>query len=147
MLHRSKRLTRKKDFIALAMRGRSVFGSYATLRVVETKKGEAGKIAFITSTKTFKRAVDRNRTKRRLREVVRSLLPEIPSGVNGLFIAKPEARDAEYQKIVGDVRRMIAKIPEALLKPAMPSSRGVKHQKKMEHPRRSHPHAQPGARI
>lgn len=135
MLPRPKRLTRKKDFMTLAVRGRSVFGPYATLRVVETRKDQPGKIAFITSTKIFKRSVDRNRTKRRLREAVRSLMSEVPTRVHLLFVAKPEARDAEYQKLVEEMRRLISKIPEALAKPPKPSSRGVKHQKKMSAPK------------
>ena len=130
MLPRPKRLTKKKDFLTLALRGRSIFGMYATLRIVETKGRAEGKIGFIISTKIYKHAVDRNRTKRRLREVLRLLLPNVPPGINLLFIAKPEARDADYEKLVGDIRHMIAKIPEALLKPAKPSSRGVKHKTK-----------------
>jgi len=130
MLARPKRLTKKKEFVRLATKGRSVFGPYATLRVVEVGRGE-GKIAFIVSTKIYKHAVDRNRTKRRLREVVRALLPTIPPGVNLLFVAKPEARDVEYGKLTEEIRRLVSKIPEALKQPARPSSRGVKHAKKM----------------
>lgn len=135
MLDRSKRLTKKKEFTRLAIKGRSIFGPYATLRIVEARTGEASRVAFITSTKIFKHAVDRNRTKRRLREVVRALLAEIPAGVNLLFIAKPEARDAEFQKLMDEIRRLISKIPEALKQPARPSSRGVKHKKKMTQPK------------
>lgn len=135
MLHRTKRLTKKKDFLRLATKGRSAFGPYATMRVVELARGGEGKVGFIISTKIFKRAVDRNRTKRRLREVVRALLPTIPPGVNLLFIAKPEAKDADFQKLTEEIKRLITKIPEALKQPARPSSRGVKHQKKMTQPR------------
>ena len=130
MLERPKRLTKKRDFLRLATKGRSAFGPYATLRVVETPKGAPGKIGFITSTKIFKHAVDRNRTKRRLREVVRSLLPTIPPGIHVLFVAKPEAKDADYQKLTEEIARLISKIPEVMKQPARPSSRGVKHQQR-----------------
>jgi ribonuclease P protein component len=128
-------LTKKRDFTTLALRGRSIFGPYATLRIVEAKKGQPGRVAFITSTKMFKLAVDRNRTKRRLREAVRGLTAELPANINLLFVAKPEARDVEYMKLVEEIRRLISKIPEALTMPARPSSRGVKHQKKMGAPK------------
>lgn len=136
MLPRPVRLTKKKDFTRLALKGRSVFGPYATLRIVEARPKEPGRIAFITSTKIFKKAVDRNRTKRRLREAVRGLLTEIPKNVNLLFVAKPEARDAEYQKLTDEVRRLVSKIPEALMQPARPSSRGKKHVAKMTQPKK-----------
>ena len=135
MLPRPLRLTKKKDFTRLALKGRSVFGPYATLRIVEVRPKETGKVAFITSTKILKRAVDRNRAKRRFREAVRSLLAEIPQGVNLLFVLKPEARDADYQKLVAEVRRLVSKIPEALLQPSRPSSRGKKHQTKLVLPK------------
>ncbi len=130
MLPRAKRLTKKRDFTHLALRGRSIFGPYATLRIVETRPNEAGRVAFITSVKMMKRAVDRNRTKRRLREAVRGLLTDIPRNVNLLFIAKPDARTADYPKLVAEIRRLILKIPEAMKRPPQPSSRGKKHQKK-----------------
>ena len=135
MLPRPLRLTKKKDFMILATKGRSIFGPYATLRIVEVKKGMKGKIAFIISTKVFKRAVDRNLTKRRSREAIRKLLPEVPAGVNLLFVLKPEARDVEHTKLIEEFRRLMTKVPEALLKPAKPSSRGVKHRSKMGAPK------------
>ncbi len=130
MLPKPRRLTKKRDFMRLAVKGRAVFGPYATLRVVE-RPGES-KIGFITSTKVFKLSVDRNRAKRRMREVLRGVMSEVPSGLSLLFILKPESKDAEYLKLVEDVKRMLEKIPEALLKPAKISSRGVKHKAKLQ---------------
>ncbi len=135
MLPRPVRLTKKKDFTRLALKGRSVFGPYATLRIVETRPNEKGKVAFITSTKVMKLAVDRNRAKRRMREAVRGLLAEIPSGVNLLFILKPETRSVPFEKLVAEIRRMLTKIPDALTQPPKPSSRGKKHVAKMTRPK------------
>ena len=130
MLPKPRRLTKKRDFMRLAVKGRAVFGPYATMRIVE-RQGES-KIAFITSTKVFKLSVDRNRAKRRMREVLRGLLPDIPPGLSLLFILKPESRDAEYARLVEEVKRMLGKVPEALLQPPKISSRGVKHKAKLQ---------------
>ncbi len=130
MLPKPLRLRKKKDFAALATRGHSVFGPYATLRVRELSGAVPSKVAFITSVKTFKQAVDRNRAKRRLREAVRQLLPEIPSSRHLLFIAKPESKDVAFSALVSELRRLILKIPQALREPVRPSSRGRKIQKK-----------------
>lgn len=134
MLPKQFRLSKKRDFVRLAIRGRSIFGPYATLRVVETRLGELGRVAFITSTKMMKRAVDRNRTKRRLREVVRGLTRELPRDVNLLFVAKPEARVVEFVRLVEEIKRLVSKIPEALKQPPRPSSRGKKHRMKLSTP-------------
>lgn len=129
MLPKAKRLTKTRDFTKLALQGRPVFGPFATLRVRSLAKGET-KIAFITSTKVFKKAVDRNRAKRRMRAVLRALLPEIPEGLHLLFILKPESRDAKYEFLLAEVKRLLSKIPEALTKPPKISSRGTKFLKK-----------------
>lgn len=110
----------------LAVQGRSIFGPFATLRV-QAKPQQKTRIAFITSTKVFKRSVDRNRAKRRMREVLRGLLPELSEGLFLLFVLKPESKDAPYPALIEEVKRLVSKVPEALTKPPKPSSRGVKY--------------------
>lgn len=115
-------MTKARDFGLLSTQGRSAFGPFATMRVRRVTEVEP-KIAFITSTKIWKKAVDRNRIKRRLRAIVRSLLLEVPRNVHVLFIVKPEASKATHLELVEEIRRLITKIPEALSKPASLSPR------------------------
>jgi len=136
MLPRAKRLTKQRDFIKLAQQGRSIFGPLATLRMRQIT-GEKSRVAFITSTKVMKKAVDRNRAKRRMREAVRANWNLVPPEMHLLFILKPEACTVEYKLMIEEVARLISKIPEALTKPAKPSSRALKHEQKMTQPRRS----------
>lgn len=129
MLKKNQRLTKKQDFTRLAIQGRSIFGSFATLRVRPVhEKGK--KVAFITSTKVFKKAVDRNRVKRRMREVVRGLFEKIPQNAHLLFILKPEALKAPYPRLVAEVERLLTKIPDALSKPPQLSPAAKKRQAK-----------------
>jgi ribonuclease P protein component len=81
------------------------------------------RVAFITSTKIWKKAVDRNRIKRRLRAILRTLLSEVPQNLHLLFIVKPEASKATHEQLVEEVKRLFTKIPEALSKPASLSPR------------------------
>ncbi len=129
MLKKEDRLTRKRDFDRLATQGRSVFGPYATLRVRSIKEGSP-KIAFITSTKVMKKAVDRNRVKRRMRAVLRELLTAAPQKTHLLFILKPEIADVPYTGLVAEVRRLFEKVPEALTKPPKLSPSAKKQQEK-----------------
>jgi ribonuclease P protein component len=110
----------------LAVQGRPIFGPYCTLRIRETKNVPT-KVAFITSTKVMKLAVDRNRAKRRMRAIVRELWAELPANFSLLFILKPECKDVDYKKLTEEVRRLVGKIPEAMTKPPRISSRGTKY--------------------
>lgn len=118
MLVRPDRLRRAKDFALLSQKGRVVFGPLFTLRFRESQMPT--KVGFVTSAKIFKTAVARNRTKRRLREALRAVKVEWPKNMDLLFIAKPEAKEMDFQELVMSVRRAFEKIPEALSRPAQP---------------------------
>lgn len=133
MLPKEKRLHKKRDFLKLGAAGRPVYGVYTTLRVRALQKPET-KVAFLTSTKMFKLAVHRNRIKRRLREIIRQVWGELPPAMHLLFIAKPQALEAEFGAIKADVLHMLPKIPEALKKPAKPSPRARKIAEKKANP-------------
>jgi len=125
MLPKTKRLTKKGDFAKLGVQGRSAYGPRMTMRVRQVK--EVGpRVAFITSTKVMKKAVDRNRAKRRMREVIRALWTDIPKNVQLLFVLRPEVKDAAYLDLVAEVKHLLEKIPETLTKPAKPSPRARK---------------------
>jgi ribonuclease P protein component len=95
------------------------------------KTNENGqKIAFITSTKIWKRAVDRNLVKRRLRAIFQTLVKDVPPGIHLLFIVKPDASKAKHPALVEEMTRLVGKIPETLAKPASLSPRAKKIQEK-----------------
>ncbi|MDD5726409.1 MAG: ribonuclease P protein component [Patescibacteria group bacterium] len=130
MLPAPQRLKKTKDFALMATKGRSIFGSLATLRVrldAKVSKDTQSKIGFIVSTKVFKRAVKRNLAKRRFRSAVRELLPQIPTGYHLLFVLKPETLTADYQSMKAEILHMVSKIPETMVKPLKLSPR-AKHE-------------------
>lgn len=131
MLEKPHRLVQARHFEKLSNQGRSVFGPFLTMRVRSVGE-ETPKIAFITSTKVFKLAVDRNRVKRRLRAILRELLPKVPKNVHVLFVVKPEALKSTHVELVTEVERLLGKIPEALLKPAKPSPGAVRRKAKRD---------------
>jgi ribonuclease P protein component len=131
MLQKSQRLTKKRDFEKLANKGRSVFGPFATMRVRTVSEKEP-KIAFITSTKAMKLAVDRNRIKRRFRHILRELFPTVPPSVHLLFVVKPEALKADHLALKTEIERLLTKIPEALTKPAKPSPGALRKKAKRD---------------
>jgi ribonuclease P protein component len=60
------------------------------------------KIGFSVS-KKIGNSVTRNKVKRRLKEIVRELIPRIKNNYSYIIIAKPGIEDAEFQKIKENV--------------------------------------------
>ena len=54
-------------------------------------------------------AVVRNRTKRRLRECVRPLLPQMRSGLY-VFVARPVAAECSFQELNARVKQLLRKV-------------------------------------
>lgn len=118
MLPRDQRLRRMRDFALLSQRGRPVFSQAFTLRFRQSQ--EATKVGFVASNKLFKRANKRNRVKRRMRAVLREVMPQWPGNMDLLFILKPDVLTAVYTDLVAAVLRVFEKIPETLQQPVKP---------------------------
>lgn len=118
MLDKAQRLRRMRDFALLSQRGRVVFGPFFTLRFRVSQ--EATRVGFVASAKIFKTAVARNRVKRRLREALRLSKESWPVKMDLLFIARPEATDADFEALLAAIKRAFEKIPEALKEPPRP---------------------------
>jgi ribonuclease P protein component len=105
-VQRRNRLSRSRDFDAVYRQGRSVSTRFLVLyRFDRDDEAEnEGEVRLgIAVPKKIGGAVVRNRIKRRLREVWRELLPEIPAGADYVLLvrqplAEAESRDAEWLK-------------------------------------------------
>ena len=118
MLARPQRLRRMKDFALLSQRGRPVFSATFTLRFRQSN--EATKVGFVASNKLFRRANKRNRAKRRMRALLREVMPSWPEKMDLLFILKPDTLTAEYADLKTGVLHAFERIPEALTQPIKP---------------------------
>lgn len=118
MLERNDRLRHMRDFALLSQKGRVVFGPLFTLRFRLSQT--SSRIGFVASTKLFKRAVARNRVKRRMRAVLREMKQEWPVNMDLLFILKPDAKEAPFTDLIESVRKAFSKIPSALAEPIRP---------------------------
>ena len=70
------------------------------LKVFYRRDNYPNRFAFVVSSKIEKKAVRRNRLKRRLREAVRRLLPSLKLGHDIIIFAKKELAGKEYQQIL-----------------------------------------------
>lgn len=105
MLPKENRLKKEKEFEAVFKGGRTFKGEYIFLRCLANGTDKT-KVGFVTSKKVSKLATERNKVKRRMREIVRIRKGEIRDGLSIIVIALPRAIDAGY----GDLEKDIANI-------------------------------------
>jgi ribonuclease P protein component len=100
-VQRRNRLSRSRDFDAVYRHGRSVSTRFLVLYWFPRDDQDEPRLG-IAVPKGSGSAVDRNRVKRRLREVWRERLPQVPPGRDYVLIARPalgatlQSRDATW---------------------------------------------------
>ncbi|HEY7463399.1 MAG TPA: ribonuclease P protein component [Candidatus Limnocylindria bacterium] len=90
-------LRRKADFDALARSGTARSHRMLVLRSLRTGRPETR--VGLSTPRSLGGAVQRNRVRRRLRELVRERRGSIGAGWDLLLIARPEAAEASYAQL------------------------------------------------
>jgi len=98
VLPKKHRLKKKNDFARVTRGGRTAAIQYLVLRFMANQREES-RVGFVCGKKVAKRAVARNRIKRRLMEIVRALLPSIRPGFDLIFLTRPGIADLEFEEI------------------------------------------------
>ena len=93
--------------IPLVLASRTTFHSPLFTLKVKPSKETTPKIGFIVSKKTAKKAVDRNRIKRLLRQAIKPSLSKIRSGLNLLFLAKPAIKDKSLTQLKTNISAIL----------------------------------------
>ena len=85
MLPVKYRLAKRKDIERVMKRGRSFFVKDIGIRIAKNNLDNS-RITVVTSLKVSKKAVDRNRLKRQIREIIRlEIIPKIKPGFDGVI--------------------------------------------------------------
>ena len=104
-MQRQNRLSQNRQFNYVYRRGKKASCKEMSLLYVRSKEKRVG----FSVSKKVGVAVVRNRTKRRLRESVRPLLPQLKSGLY-VFVARPAAADLSFQELGSRVRYLLRKV-------------------------------------
>mgnify|MGYP001614688871 CR=1 FL=1 len=96
MLPIEYRLRKKTDIDALFAKGRLVFDSLVTIKYRKTQLSTP-RFAVVVGTKLSKRAVNRNKIRRRIRASIADHLNHLNGGYDIAIIAKPLALKAKYE--------------------------------------------------
>ncbi len=105
MLKKELRIRKQKDFDNIFSKGAYFSEKFLVLKVVENDL-EASRFGFIVSNKISKKAVERNRIKRLLREAVRLKQNKIKLGFDAVFIF----RGKEVKKSFKDIDAIVEKL-------------------------------------
>ena len=104
-----QRLTRRRQFLFV----RAGLRASRPNVLIEARRREPGGAigAGFTTSKRVGGAVERNRARRRLREAVRVLLPELGvAGVDYVFVARPQTPYAPWPTLLDDLRNALIRL-------------------------------------
>jgi ribonuclease P protein component len=104
-MNRRHRLTNRSDFQRVRREGKSYAHPLAIL--IAAPNGGCLSRFGIVAGKRVGNAVTRNRAKRRLRETIRTQLPQMASGWDVIIIARPAISDGDWTTIVEGMRNLL----------------------------------------
>ncbi len=105
MLKKELRIRKQKDFDKIFSKGAYFSEKFLVLKTVENGL-EVSRIGFIVSNKISKKAVERNRIKRLLREAIRLKWNKIKPGFDSVFIF----RGKEVKKSFDEINVVVEKL-------------------------------------
>jgi len=106
---KAEKLRKNSDFLAVYRQGKKEHGKYLVIYFVY-HKDSGRKAGFVVSKRVSKKAVVRNKIKRRLREIYRLNRFSLPENIFLITVAKPEIVKADYNEIRDDLLEAFKKI-------------------------------------
>lgn len=115
-LSKSHRLKRRQDFSRVYQQGRRFKTAHLTLRVLQRSPSPSDtaiaqplptRIGFSISLKVDKRAVVRNRIRRRLQAIMRQLLPSMSESWDLLVVVHPQAAQCDYLQFLQELEQLL----------------------------------------
>ncbi len=94
MLRKKNRLLKEKEFQNVFQKGRGFY--MKELGAKCAPNNSVTRFGFSLSLKVSKKAVERNRIKRQLREIVREAMPKMREGYDCVLVAMPEIKNLTF---------------------------------------------------
>ncbi|MCK6462691.1 MAG: ribonuclease P protein component [Candidatus Pacebacteria bacterium] len=107
MLSKENRMD--KETIGLVVKsGRSFSSDSFNLKTAPIAGGRS-LFAFVVSSKVSKKATERNKLKRRARNIIRKVLSEVKKGAGIIFFFKVSAKDRTYRELKEEMTNSLKK--------------------------------------
>lgn len=103
MFKKENRLTKNKEFDNVWQAGRSSFDKNLGVKAVKNNL-KINRFGILVGIKVSKKATERNKLKRRIREAVHLQLKKLKPGFDVVIIAQPASRDKEFAEIEKSVK-------------------------------------------
>lgn len=117
MLSKINRLRKKKDFTKVYQQGRSYSSPVLWVKVLPNYLDHS-RIGIVASRKTSRRAVARNKIKRRLRFLIKARLSSLKPGYDLILTARPEILHQSYSELAGILDGLLQRAQLFLSPPA-----------------------------
>ncbi len=98
MLKKNNRITKDKEFEKIFKKGKGKYSSILGIKVINNNL-EDSRFGIIVSTKISKKAVERNKIKRQIREIIKKYLPNVNIGKDIVVITLPKIKEANFEQI------------------------------------------------
>ena len=108
MLPKANRLKKNKDFENVFKKGQGFKEDFLYLKIKKNNL-KSSRFGFVVSKKFSQKATDRNKIKRRLRELVRIKLPEIKKGIDGVITIVPGFKINDFWELEEIINRLFEK--------------------------------------
>lgn len=108
MLPKSRRLRLTRDFERVFAKGKALYGHYFKIRLNPSSRS-LSRFAVVVSSKVHKRAVVRNRIRRRAWSVLANIHLLTPASSDIAIIALPPAASADFTEIAKEITQLLTK--------------------------------------
>ena len=106
MLKKENRIRSKKEFLEIKNKGRVLYSPFFGFLTCQ-ENDDLKKFGFIISKKISKKAVDRNKIRRVLSEVVRKNLDKFKNGTRVVFLTKKEILNKKMIEVEKEVKKFL----------------------------------------
>lgn len=107
MLPKANRLKKKKDFERVFKKGKGFKQDSLYFKIFKNNLGLT-RFGFVVSKKFSKKAIERNKIRRRLSEIVRIALPKLKKGIDVVIVVMPGA-EANFKKLEDTISKLFKK--------------------------------------
>src|SRR3989304_1178469 len=109
MLKKQFRITDSRDFERIYKKGKFQNGKYLKVNILENRRDFA-RAAVVISKKNEKSAVKRNEVKRKIREGLRIIYPDLKNGTDIIVNIKKEAVGKKFEDLKKDLLEILDKL-------------------------------------
>ncbi|KKU86637.1 MAG: ribonuclease P protein component [Candidatus Wildermuthbacteria bacterium RIFCSPHIGHO2_01_FULL_47_27] len=106
MLAKINRLKRKKDFELVFRKGKRFNAGHVGFKALENGL-KTSRFGFVVGKRISKKAVTRNKVRRRMQEAVKKVLPGMKKNVDGVFIGMPGCEEYDFRAIEAIIQRLL----------------------------------------